>query len=72
LLHLVGLWREAKLDGETLEDQYPYAAEYFKIRVVSEGDQAHIRDILPEFDGCPYIKIWCMGDEINLQPNLNG
>ena len=72
LLHLVALWREAQLDGETLSEQHPDAAEYFQIRVMSSGDQAHLQDILPEFDGCPHIKIWCMGDKINLQPNFNG
>lgn len=66
LLHLVALWRETQLNGETLSEQYPDAAEYFQIRVMTSGARAHLRDILPEFDGCPHIKIWCMGDEINL------
>jgi hypothetical protein len=64
LFHLVTLWREAQLDGEVLEDAYPYAAEHFQIKMVSSGENKYIRDILPDFEGCPHIKIWCMGAEM--------
>lgn len=66
LVHLVTLWRDVQLDGKSLEDEYPYAAEHFQVEVVEPGENKYIRDLLPKFDGCPHIKIWCMGHEVDL------
>lgn len=65
-LHLIALWLDAAMDKDEFAFLYPYAADYFQIRVAKgiEEDPRTINDLLPEFKGCYHMKVWCYGNEI--------
>lgn len=65
LLHLIQCWLEAREDGQPMEEHYPHAADHFQIRVIENiEDPRTLSDVLPDFEGCSHIKVWCLGDEI--------
>ncbi len=67
LYALIGFWLDCCQDWGQLEDDFPDVAEDFQIVVPLDDDPRMLRDILPEFDGCRYVKCWCYGDELDLQ-----
>lgn len=65
-IHLLACWLDCHLDGKSFEDYYPHAADSFQIRVLNGEDAPLLQEILPEFDGCFHIKVWCFGEEMEV------
>lgn len=69
LFHLLYLWHDCELEREDFSERYPYAAQFFQVKV-DDVAASEIGKFLPAFGGCLYLQCWYYGELIVLSPQV--
>ncbi len=71
--YLLACWVDITVEQkETLEDNYPYAADHTQVMVIEKDDPRNeqggiLQKVVSEFRHCPHLKIWSEGEVVEEQ-----